>query len=121
MRMGLPLGCLVLSIAAAHAADDASLERAAAAQALPALTQKLCDAVAPGDKATWQHYLSGKFAVTDESGVRDVQRYLSYVRDEARVRWGAGMNATLCAPRRSVKRIRIRAPAAPASEFSEVE
>jgi cyclase len=36
----------------------------------------------------------GHGPVTDESGVRDVQRYLSYVRDEARARWEAGMSAT---------------------------
>jgi glyoxylase-like metal-dependent hydrolase (beta-lactamase superfamily II) len=35
----------------------------------------------------------GHGPVTDESGVRDVQRYLSYVRDEARSRFEAGMTA----------------------------
>jgi len=35
----------------------------------------------------------GHGPVTDASGVRDVQRYLSYVRDEARERFDAGMNA----------------------------
>jgi cyclase len=34
----------------------------------------------------------GHGPVTDESGVRDVQRYLSYVRDEARKRFDAGMD-----------------------------
>ena len=34
----------------------------------------------------------GHGPVTDESGVRDVQRYLTYVRDEARQRFGAGMD-----------------------------
>jgi glyoxylase-like metal-dependent hydrolase (beta-lactamase superfamily II) len=35
----------------------------------------------------------GHGPVTDESGVRDVQRYLSYVRDEARARFNDGMSA----------------------------
>lgn len=52
----------------AAAATDAELERAPAAQALPALTQKLCDAVAPGDKTVWLRYLSDRFEVIDESG-----------------------------------------------------
>jgi cyclase len=39
----------------------------------------------------------GHGPVTDESGVRDVQRYLSYVRDEARARFNAGMSATQAA------------------------
>lgn len=34
----------------------------------------------------------GHGPVTDSSGVRDVQRYLSYVRDEARARFDAGMS-----------------------------
>lgn len=34
----------------------------------------------------------GHGPVTDASGVRDVQRYLIYVRDEARARFDAGMN-----------------------------
>ena len=35
----------------------------------------------------------GHGPVTDDSGVRDVQRYLTYVRDEARKRFDAGMSA----------------------------
>jgi cyclase len=35
----------------------------------------------------------GHGPVTDASGVRDVQRYLAYVRDEARQRFVAGMSA----------------------------
>jgi cyclase len=35
----------------------------------------------------------GHGPVTDASGVRDVQRYLTYVRDEARARFDAGMSA----------------------------
>ena len=34
----------------------------------------------------------GHGPVTDHSGVRDVQRYLTYIRDEARSRFDAGMN-----------------------------
>ena len=34
----------------------------------------------------------GHGPVTDESGVRDVQRYLRYVRDEAKTRFDAGMD-----------------------------
>ena len=34
----------------------------------------------------------GHGPVTDESGVRDVQRYLTYVRDQARQRFDAGMD-----------------------------
>jgi cyclase len=34
----------------------------------------------------------GHGPVTDETGVRDVQRYLTYVRDEARQRFDAGMS-----------------------------
>ena len=68
------LACLLLAAAAvshrAHAAGDAELERGAAATALPAITQKLCDAVAPGDKAVWERYLSPRFVQIDESGAR---------------------------------------------------
>ena len=39
----------------------------------------------------------GHGPVTDESGVRDVQRYLTYVRDEARQRFDAGMDETAAA------------------------
>ncbi len=39
----------------------------------------------------------GHGPVTDESGVRDVQRYLAYVRDEARQRFDAGMEETAAA------------------------
>jgi len=39
----------------------------------------------------------GHGPVTDESGVRDVQRYLAYVRDEARRRFEAGMDETTAA------------------------
>ena len=39
----------------------------------------------------------GHGPVTDESGVRDVQRYLAYVRDEARQRFEAGMEETAAA------------------------
>ena len=39
----------------------------------------------------------GHGPVTDESGVRDVQRYLAYVRDEARARFDAGMDAEAAA------------------------
>ncbi|HWY25843.1 MAG TPA: DUF4440 domain-containing protein [Nevskia sp.] len=67
MRTGFLLGLLLLALDA-QAADQAQLERAAAAQALPALTQKLCDALAPGDKALWTHLLSERFEVIDESG-----------------------------------------------------
>ena len=35
----------------------------------------------------------GHGPVTDDSGVRDVQRYLTYVRDQARERFDAGMSA----------------------------
>lgn len=34
----------------------------------------------------------GHGPVTDETGVRDVQRYLTYVRDQARQRFDAGMD-----------------------------
>jgi glyoxylase-like metal-dependent hydrolase (beta-lactamase superfamily II) len=39
----------------------------------------------------------GHGPVTDASGVRDVQRYLRYVRDEARERFDAGMDADAAA------------------------
>jgi cyclase len=39
----------------------------------------------------------GHGPVTDNAGVRDVQRYLSYVRDQARARFGAGMDADAAA------------------------
>ena len=39
----------------------------------------------------------GHGPVTDESGVRDVQRYLGYVRDEAGKRFEAGMDETAAA------------------------
>jgi cyclase len=34
----------------------------------------------------------GHGPVTDQSGVRDVQRYLTYIRDQARIRFDAGMD-----------------------------
>jgi glyoxylase-like metal-dependent hydrolase (beta-lactamase superfamily II) len=36
--------------------------------------------------------IPGHGPVTDASGVRDVQRYFTYIRDEARKRFGAGMD-----------------------------
>ncbi len=39
----------------------------------------------------------GHGPVTDESGVRDVQRYLRYVHDQARQRFQAGMDAEAAA------------------------
>jgi cyclase len=39
----------------------------------------------------------GHGPVTDDSGVRDVQRYLTYVRDEARQRFDGGMDETVAA------------------------
>lgn len=39
----------------------------------------------------------GHGPVTDDSGVRDVQRYLTYVRDEARQRFDGGMDETAAA------------------------
>jgi len=39
----------------------------------------------------------GHGPVTDQSGVRDVQRYLTYVRDEARIRFDAGRDAEAAA------------------------
>lgn len=41
--------------------------------------------------------IPGHGPVTDESGVRDVQRYLTYVRDEAKARFEAGMDETAAA------------------------
>lgn len=41
--------------------------------------------------------IPGHGPVTDESGVRDVQRYLTYVRDEATARFEAGMDETAAA------------------------
>jgi cyclase len=41
--------------------------------------------------------IPGHGPVTDESGVRDVQRYLRYVRDEAKARFEAGMDETAAA------------------------
>lgn len=55
---------------AAGAAGDAGLERGPAATALPAITQKMFDALAPGDKAVWERYLSPRFVQIDESGAR---------------------------------------------------
>ena len=39
----------------------------------------------------------GHGPVTDASGVRDVQRYLSYMREQARERFDAGMDAAAAA------------------------
>lgn len=39
----------------------------------------------------------GHGPVTDQSGVRDVQRYLTYVRDQARERFAAGLDAEAAA------------------------
>ncbi len=39
----------------------------------------------------------GHGPVTDASGVRDVRRYLSYVREQARIRFDAGMDAAAAA------------------------
>ncbi len=74
--------CLLLAaLAASHRADaagDAELELAPAAAALPALTQELYDAVAPGDKTPWQRYLSPRFVQIDESGAHlDRTRFLA--------------------------------------------
>ena len=67
MRVGFAvLLPLAAAQAAARATDD--LERAPAARALPALTQQLFDAVAPGDKAPWLRLLSARFEQIDESG-----------------------------------------------------
>jgi cyclase len=49
-----------------------------------------CDRVLELDAPT---LVPGHGPVTDASGVRDVKRYLSYVRDEARARFEAGMDA----------------------------
>jgi hypothetical protein len=71
MKIGKMLLCgLLLAMSGARAADQASLERAPAAQALPALTQRLYDALAPGERAPWLRYLSDRFVQTDESGAR---------------------------------------------------
>ena len=48
-----------------------------------------CDAILELDARV---IVPGHGPVTDASGVRDVQRYLSYVRDEARTRFDAGMD-----------------------------
>ena len=48
-----------------------------------------CDAILALDARV---IVPGHGPVTDASGVRDVQRYLSYVRDEARKRFDAGMD-----------------------------
>ena len=48
-----------------------------------------CDAIIELGART---IVPGHGPVTDESGVRDVQRYLTYVRDEARQRFDAGMD-----------------------------
>jgi glyoxylase-like metal-dependent hydrolase (beta-lactamase superfamily II) len=48
-----------------------------------------CDRVLALDART---IVPGHGPVTDASGVRDVQRYLTYVRDEARARFDAGMD-----------------------------
>jgi glyoxylase-like metal-dependent hydrolase (beta-lactamase superfamily II) len=49
-----------------------------------------CDRVLALDAPT---LVPGHGPVTDASGVRDVMRYLTYVRDEARTRFDAGMDA----------------------------
>lgn len=69
MRTGLWLGTLLFA-AGVRAADAPDLEHAPAAQALPALTQRLCDALAPGDRLPWQRLLSERFEQIDESGAR---------------------------------------------------
>ena len=70
MRAGLLLGCSLLFAGNVRAAALSELERAPAAQALPALTQRLCDALAPGDKGPWQRLLSDRFELIVESGAR---------------------------------------------------
>jgi cyclase len=50
-----------------------------------------CDRIIELDART---IVPGHGPVTDESGVRDVQRYLTYVRDEATQRFEAGMDET---------------------------
>jgi len=56
--------------AAGAASSDAGLERGPAATALPAITQKLFDALAPGNRVPWERYLSPRFEQIDESGAR---------------------------------------------------
>ncbi len=75
MRSKIPstvmLGLLLAAgVHSACAAGDAELERGPAATALPAITQKMFDALAPGDKAVWERYLSPRFVEIDESGAR---------------------------------------------------
>ncbi len=53
-----------------------------------------CDAVLAFDARV---IVPGHGPVTDASGVRDVQRYLAYVRDEARKRFDAGMDEVAAA------------------------
>jgi cyclase len=53
-----------------------------------------CDRIIELDAIT---IVPGHGPVTDESGVRDVQRYLTYVRDEATQRFEAGMDETAAA------------------------
>jgi cyclase len=53
-----------------------------------------CDRIIELDART---IVPGHGPVTDESGVRDVQRYLTYVRDEATQRFEAGMDETAAA------------------------
>lgn len=69
---GAVVAALLLAAAShgAGAAGDAELERGPAATALPAITQKMFDALAPGDKAVWERYLSPRFVQIDESGAR---------------------------------------------------
>jgi hypothetical protein len=68
MRIAPLLGCALLCAGTARGAALSDLERAPAAQALPALTQRLCDALAPGDKGPWLRLLSARFEQVDESG-----------------------------------------------------
>jgi len=70
-RLSGAFAALVLLAAASRetcAAGDATLERGPAAAALPAITQSLYDALAPGDKKVWERYLSPRFEQIDESG-----------------------------------------------------
>jgi cyclase len=53
-----------------------------------------CEAIIGLDART---LIPGHGPVTDNSGVRDVQRYLSYVSDQARERFEAGMDAEAAA------------------------
>jgi cyclase len=53
-----------------------------------------CDRIIELDART---IVPGHGPVTDESGVRDMQRYLTYVRDEATQRFEAGMDETAAA------------------------